>query len=62
MRFTNIVVALERVRRDRRGAVIVEFVLMTAAGLLIAAVFASFGSALVAYFAGVTRVLYSGNP
>ena len=57
--------ALDRLRNlaeDRRGAVFVEFVLMTALGLLVAGVLAAGASVLVGRFESVTRSLYSGTP
>ena len=47
---------------DRRGAVFVEFVLMTALGLLVAFVLAAGATILVARFESINRTLYSGTP
>jgi len=54
--------ALTELRDDARGAVYVEFVLMSAVGILVAAVIAAAGAALVSRFEAVNSTLYSGTP
>ena len=55
-------VSLQTLVDDRRGAVFVEFVLMTALGLLVAGVLAAGATLLVGRFESVNRTLYSGTP
>lgn len=49
-------------REDQRGAVYVEFLLMTVLGLMVAGVIAGAGAMLVAHFEQVNRTLFLGTP